>query len=249
MNKHSDIKKPKLVLFDYGHTLVYEECFDLVAGGDALYNNIISGADKISRDEFVQATCKLYRDMSGARRQLGLEVPADSFTRILREYYGIEFALDEIGVQGLYWDAVSPPVAMPGADEMLKYLSMHNIKTAVVSNVWYDSETLKQRIKRLLPNSDFLFYMSTCNYGLRKPARILFDIALKRAGCSPSEAWFCGDEPNADINGAIRAGITPIWFDCDINCPYTKVEQDKPEESIVHLKNWEEFMKLLGSCI
>ena len=48
--------------------------------------------------------------------------------------------------------------------------------------------------------------------GLRKPKPEIFALALETLGLSPSEAWFVGDHPEADIIGAKRAGLTGVWI-------------------------------------
>ena len=239
---------PKLVLFDYGHTLVYEKYFNTTEGAKVIYEHISQSNIHVDRDEFIKTADILYEELSHARRELALEVPAQSFTRLLRDYFGICFDIDEGRLQEIYWDAVSPPVAMDGVGSMLKLLKELNVKTAVISNLWYCEEVLKRRLERTLPESNFEFYMSTCDYGFRKPNKILFDIALKRAGTEQSETWFCGDEPIADIEGAYNAGILPVWFDSKINCPYKFRPQGKPLVECIHINSWEEFEKLIRKC-
>ena len=48
--------------------------------------------------------------------------------------------------------------------------------------------------------------------GLRKPDQAIFDLALSRLGLVASEAWYVGDDPNVDVDGAVEAGLRAIWF-------------------------------------
>jgi YjjG family noncanonical pyrimidine nucleotidase len=48
--------------------------------------------------------------------------------------------------------------------------------------------------------------------GVSKPDPAIFQIALERLGCRSDEAVMIGDSWTADIEGARRAGIRPIWF-------------------------------------
>lgn len=240
------MKKPKAILFDYGHTLIYETHFDLHLAGTAIYE-VIENKEKVERGEFIEKTVKLYNDLSVARRKNALEVPATSFTRLLREYYGIEFSLSEVELQELYWNALSPPVPMDGVAELLQYLNDAGIKTGVISNLWYTGEVLKRRIERLIPSSHFEIFMSTADYGFRKPNSILFDIALKHIGIANDDAWFCGDEPEADIDGAFRAGLTPIMIEPGIHCPYRFKDLGKPECDCIKIRRLEEIRTLIES--
>ena len=46
----------------------------------------------------------------------------------------------------------------------------------------------------------------------QKPARSIFDKALKLAGCEAHEAIHVGDSLAADIAGAHNSGITSVWI-------------------------------------
>ena len=239
------MQKPKMILFDYGHTLVYEDFFDLTRGGEAFFRHI---ADKsgIDREQFINHTVELYTSYSRARRELALELPCDCFTQYLRDYYGIEFDVGETELQTAYWDAISPPNPMPGADELLLFLKEHGIRTAVLSNLWYNEDVLSSRIKRLLPHAGFEFYISTHKYGFRKPHKEIFDLALRMAGLSPSEVWFCGDEPNADIRGAYEAGLLPIWYTSEVNCPYKFSKEPDPTVPYCRITDLHEIEEMIN---
>ena len=64
----------------------------------------------------------------------------------------------------------------------------------------------------MLPDHDFEFVIASCEYGIRKPDKRIFDLALKKAGLTASEVWYCGDTFDLDIVGAYHAGIYPIYY-------------------------------------
>lgn len=47
--------------------------------------------------------------------------------------------------------------------------------------------------------------------GVGKPDRAMFDVALRDLALDPSEVVMVGNDPDRDVVGAVRAGITPIW--------------------------------------
>lgn len=59
-------------------------------------------------------------------------------------------------------------------------------------------------------------YLDVCliseECGLRKPDQAIFELALNRMGLVGSEAWYVGDDPVADVDGAVEAGLRAIWF-------------------------------------
>ena len=54
-------------------------------------------------------------------------------------------------------------------------------------------------------SSDFV--ITSSDYFIRKPNYILFHIALQKAGLHANEVWYCGDNPQADIEGSSQVGI------------------------------------------
>ena len=51
--------------------------------------------------------------------------------------------------------------------------------------------------------------------GSAKPDAKIFEVAMSAAQCSPEEMIHIGDSIETDVNGALNAGITPIWFNPD----------------------------------
>ncbi len=47
--------------------------------------------------------------------------------------------------------------------------------------------------------------------GMLKPDPRIFDLLLGRAGLAPAQALHVGDDAEADVAGARRAGVTPVW--------------------------------------
>lgn len=88
--------------------------------------------------------------------------------------------------------------------------------------------------------------MTSSDYFMRKPNRILFDIALQKAGLSAEEVWYCGDNPKADIEGASQAGIFPIWYENDTDDRSdAAAKKEVPQCEHLHIHEWEEMTGLL----
>lgn len=51
--------------------------------------------------------------------------------------------------------------------------------------------------------------------GIAKPDRGIFDLTWKKLGCQSSEVIHIGDSIENDVQGAINAGVTPIWYNPD----------------------------------
>lgn len=58
--------------------------------------------------------------------------------------------------------------------------------------------------------------MASSEYVIRKPDRMLFETALRKAGLPAEQAWYCGDSIRYDVLGAHRAGIYPVLYEGDV---------------------------------
>lgn len=72
-----------------------------------------------------------------------------------------------------------------------------------------------------------------------KPSRLMFSIALRRAGCGPGDAVMIGDQADTDILGAARSGIDAVLVTSGI-------DQEAPGlKLLARLSNVDEIEKLL----
>ena len=116
-----------------------------------------------------------------------------------------------------------------------------------VRNCAFMGAVLTERLNRLLPNNQFEFVMTSSDYFMRKPNRILFDIALQKAGVSSDEVWYCGDNPQPDIEGASQVGIYPVWYDNDTD--KDRSNEHLPQCEHLHIHELNELIDLLESLL
>lgn len=55
-------------------------------------------------------------------------------------------------------------------------------------------------------------WVTSSHVGARKPHERMFLEMCRQLDVPPSDALFCGDTWNADVVGALRSGLTPIWL-------------------------------------
>lgn len=77
--------------------------------------------------------------------------------------------------------------------------------------------------------------------GKVKPHRELFEAPLERMGIAPGEAIFVGDNPDADVLGAKRAGLDVVW----INGKGRALDPELPEPDFV-IRSFAELPDVLG---
>ena len=164
---------------------------------------------------------------------------------LLYEYLGIEFSLTPLEMETVFWNGTSMGAIMPDADKMLDYINENGIRSAVISNLIWSGEALTERLNRLLPMNRFEFVMTSSDYLVRKPNRLLFDIALQKAGLRAEEVWYCGDNLQADVEGSAQCGIFPVWYDNDIEKSKDRAKEKTPGCEHLHIHEWDEMIDLL----
>ncbi len=180
------MKTPKMILFDYGQTLVAESKFDGVRGTAAVLQHAVRNKYNLSAEQ-VQARANEINQEFGRfdpqkRHLFQIEIPNTMFTPYLYESLGIEIALTNAEIDTIFWDAAAPGAATEGVEDFLKFLKKREIRTGVISNISYAPSVVAARINRLLPENAFEFILTSSNYIFRKPHRRIFDLALEKAG-------------------------------------------------------------------
>ncbi len=237
---------PKMILFDYGHTLLYEPGWDSVRGNEKLLSHAIKNENHFTVEDIKRYAEIVFGENIERVRKLGYDISGQVGNRFLYEYLGIEFSLSPLEMETVFWDGASAGAMMPGADKMLDYINQNGIRSAVISNLLWSGETLAKRLNRLLPNNKFEFVMTSSDYLFRKPNRMLFELALRKAGLGAKNVWYCGDNPQADVEGSAQAGIFPVWYDNDTERNYKdRSEEIAPQCTHLHIHEWKEMIETL----
>lgn len=236
---------PKMILFDYGHTLLYEPDWNTARGNAEKLKFAVKNDRNIDAKEIQKFAQTIATDVERIRA-LDFDVSGQTFDRILYDYLGVEFSLSPREMETVFWNGASMGAVMPDADKLLDYINENSIRSGVISNLMWSSEALAERLNRLLPNNRFEFIMTSSDYLYRKPNRILFEIALRKAGLGAGDVWFCGDNPRADVEGAAGVGIFPVWYDSSIECEYRdKSKETPPQCEHLYIREWRELITVL----
>ena len=240
------MKYPKMIIFDYGHTLLCEPGWDSERGNSALLKHITKNPGGYTIEEIRKWAEIIFNDNMMSVRELGFDISGRVGDKVLYEMLGIEFALTPLEMETVFWDGASPGDTMPGTAEMLDYINSKGIRSAVISNLIWSGEALKIRFDRLLPYNKFEFVMTSSDYMFRKPSKFLFDIAIRKSGLSPDEIWYCGDNPYNDVEGAHNAGIFPVGYENDTDDrPGREKYEYNPSFDCLHIHEWREMIGVL----
>ena len=122
---------------------------------------------------------------------------------------------------------------MPGAFEVIQDLAAH-FPLYILTNGFNDIQYVK--IEGAGMRSFFQEIITSQQVGTKKPNPLFYEYALERAGIQPGEALMIGDHIEADVRGALNAGIPAIHYN-----PFS-IETDLPHE-IQHLDELRSLLK------
>jgi putative hydrolase of the HAD superfamily len=193
--------RPSAVLFDIGDTLLHEVRFDLEAGlRAALPDHLRDAAPRFARS-FRE---ELFR-AHAAQRELMLARWVCANVPELRE-------VDEDRLERAIWADVVTLLPTPGARALLDRLQADDVKMGAISNAYFSGAVLRQELERHGLADVLEVVLSSADLGIRKPDRRIFREALGRLGVAADRAWYVGDTFDEDIEGALLAGLMPIWL-------------------------------------
>lgn len=131
-----------------------------------------------------------------ACRKLWLDAPDDFFRELVWQWYA---------------PLAEQATLESDCHRVLQQLTERGYQLALVSNTFVPGFVLDRHLTELGLIQYFPQRIYSCDVGYRKPDRRIFELALQRVGVEREQAIFVGDLIDADIAGARRAGITPIW--------------------------------------
>ena|SRR5690606_12901827 len=111
---------------------------------------------------------------------------------------------------------------------MLAELKSRGFKLGLISNCTEEEVRLWDQCE-LAKYMDLVIF--SYQAGLAKPDREIYKLACDQLQVEPAEALFVGDGGSSELEGAERAGLTPVhavWFNTHISSNYIKL--NKPAE-------------------
>lgn len=242
------MKKPKMIMFDYGQTLIAESEFDGEAGTRAILKYASQNPNQVSAKQVQDFAKTLNRDIGrydpDVRKALMIEVHNHLFQNYLYEYFDLQFSLTKEEIEQVFWNHASKGKATHHIEEFLDFLRSQGIRTAVISNISYSGKALEERLHALLPTHRFEFVLATSEYVFRKPHSRIFELALRKAKLNPGEVWYCGDNAYFDVEGSYKSGVFPIWYQGAMekhNRALTQIDSMK-------ISDWLELQHYIETC-
>ena len=108
----------------------------------------------------------------------------------------------------------------------------------MISNAAITGATLLGQLEELGFKNRFEFVMSSGDYGVRKPHPLIFQTAARRLQLETEAVWYVGDSYKHDVEGALAAGMTPVWYNAD--------SSTARRSDVRTFHRWEEFSALIA---
>jgi putative hydrolase of the HAD superfamily len=230
-------QKPRAILFDLWGTLIHTDLFD-PSKGNAAVLALAENPSAVTLEMLQELGDRVVSAVEPWEDKTRLEFTEQALLRILSDSYGLKFLLSWAELEWVFWSSSMTILVKEGAREALSGLAARGIKTGVVSNSSFTSQTIEKELSRLGLLQYLGIIVSSTDYGIRKPSGILFDVALRRLGMRPEETWFIGDNVLYDIEGPWDAGMTPVLYETENGVP--------PRVTRYHrISHWKELIPLL----
>ncbi len=244
----SQPKTPKMILFDYGGTILNEPDTDFLRSEQIIFSHVISNPHHHTAEELNNWENNRFQSLQPVR-DLDAELTEMQLLKLKYELFGIGLDITYGEAEWLKWSEACPMTERcrtPHIEELLRFLDEAGIRTGVISNIGWSGASLSRRIKILLPDNHFEFILASSDYGIRKPHSMLFQVALQKAGLEAGDVWYCGDTFEKDVIGAHASGIFPVYYRPVHEDDDTRPAPPQTDFTYLTVNDWQELIDRLG---
>lgn len=247
------MKNIKAIGFDLFNTLITADSISLDKAMDMLIDSLGEGGVKLKKEPFRQAYLESAMEFIAESRESGIETHNRFWISAALGNLGHKIEPDDALITKAVEDYFSPfiesCVLIPGTLEVLKILKSQ-YRLGLLSNFTHGPAALKI-IGRLNLEAFFEVILISGDLGYRKPSPIVFDELLKQLGVEKTDIIYIGDDTDADIKGAEKSGIQPVWMtyvqDHHVSAASSLLTRsiDDPDSNVPRISNWKELLALL----
>ena len=129
----------------------------------------------------------------------------------------------------------------PGALSFIHLLKSRGIITANITDL-----TAQIQFRKLVYfglDELFDYVVTSEEAGKDKPAKLAFELALKKLKVNPKHVWMIGDDPKSDMAGADKMGIMKIQK----RHHGVRIEKSGPESPHLLFDNYDELIEIISS--
>ena len=205
-----------VVIFDLWETLFTDERYDFEAGLKYPYDAFFS--KRCTFEEFKAEFYKTFRPLFRMEENGPTEVclVEDVFPSLF-ETYGIEMPRDDAELEYAILTSMQEYSVSQDVRDLLERLSSAGVKLAILSNGLFRGSLVERLLSETGIRRYFERVFSSADYGVKKPGKGFFEIALKQIredhpGIRLDEILYVGNDYNDDVRGGTGAGIETVWL-------------------------------------
>jgi putative hydrolase of the HAD superfamily len=244
----------KSIGFDLFNTLITMEFQALKDALSRLTSSLRGNGFAIEHNAFVRAHSEAVLEFLEQTRRDGKESHNRFWISTALARLGHEVSPDNPHISAAvetYFSAfIQYAKLIPGTKEMLATLRQ-NYRIGLLSNFTHPPAAT-QIIAELDLEPFFDVVLISGDLGYRKPHLSVFEALIDQLGVEKEEIAFVGDDPEADVAGALRAGLQPVWttYVRDNNItPAPGVVgkgQTVSDPTVPRISNWEDLLSLFN---
>lgn len=243
------IQPIKAIGFDLFDTLITVKSLGFREASERLMRSLREQGFHLEDDTFVP----VYREVAGQIREAALKQGRETHNR-----FWISAALKRFGyvvepddsriaaVVDAYFSAfLDHAVLLPETRETLTLLKEH-YRLGLLSNFTH-APAVKTILDRLGLTPLLEVVLISGELGYRKPHERVFLELERQFGLPKEQIAFIGDDLEADVNGAQKAGLQPIWTTCaGVPAAASSDAAVRETPAVPTIASWEALLTLLG---
>ncbi len=247
------MKHIKAVGFDLFNTLITMEAVALEDALGRLTGSLTESGFAIEHGPFVKAHREAVFNFLEQTRRDGKESHNRFWISTALAKLGHSVDPDDphisVAVETYFSAFIQHATVIPGTREMLATLR-GRYRLGLLSNFTHSPAAMRL-ITQLELEPFFEVILISGDLGYRKPHPSVFKELVSQLGVPENEIAFVGDDPDADIAGALRSGLKPIWttYVRDNNIlPAPGMlgpTEDDPGPEVARITDWNELLALL----
>ncbi|MGQ9653537.1 MAG: HAD family hydrolase [Thermodesulfobacteriota bacterium] len=239
--------------FDLFDTLVVLDPQTLHQAMGILIQSLRQSGLRIEEEQFQRAYREAARRFLERARLSGIETHNRFWIRDALRSLGEDVSEEDPrigrGVEAYFSAFYSNCRLIPGTLEMLETLKAR-YRLGLLSNLTH-APAGWEILGRLGLRRLFDVVLISGELGYRKPHPLAFERLVASLGVDRKEMLYVGDDPDSDVNGAMKAGIRPVWStytrDHDVRFVVGLVSGDGhlPGAMVPRISAWADLFRLL----
>ena len=243
----------KAIGFDLFNTLITVEPDTLVSAHKNLALRLQESGFEVAGDQFRQAHHDAALAFLEASRESGRETHNRFWISAALENQGFSVSPDDERISeavDAYFSAFYPNCRLvPGTVEMLGTLQ-DSYRLGLLSNFTH-GPAARKIIDYLGLAPFFETILISGELGYRKPHSFVFERLVEELGAEKKQTLYVGDDLEPDIEGALEAGLQPIWTtyveDHNLPTPPRILSRGSgiPDPSVLRISTWNDLLAYL----